>query len=60
MISVRLTTRSTEASAGAIGLLQETLELLEFHGLHRRFFDLDLDQIKFQKMIQYLRRLLTA
>jgi hypothetical protein len=59
MISVRLTTRSSEATVGVISLVQETLELLEFHGLHRRFFDLDLDQIKLQKMIQYLRQLHT-
>ena len=51
----RSTTRPTagavQISGDIIDMIEEAMELLEFHGLQRMFFSLDPEKIKFQKMV---------
>ena len=56
--TTRPTARAVQASSEIIDMIEELMELLEFHGLQRMFYSLDLEKIKFQKMVQYLRQLL--
>jgi hypothetical protein len=49
--TARPTARAVQASAEIIDMIEETMELLEFHGLQRMFYSLDLEKIKFQKMV---------
>jgi len=49
--TTRPTARAVQASGEIIDMIEEMMELLEFHGLQRMFYSLDLEKIKFQKMV---------
>jgi hypothetical protein len=49
--TTRPTARAVQASGEIIDMIEELMELLEFHGLQRMFYSLDLEKIKFQKMV---------
>jgi hypothetical protein len=49
--TTRPTARAVQASSEIVDLIEEMMELLEFHGLQRMFYSLDLEKIKFQKMV---------
>lgn len=49
--TTRPTARAVQASGEIVDLIEEMMELLEFHGLQRMFYSLDLEKIKFQKMV---------